>query len=42
MSGAQFWITAALFVASVGMAYVIGYRTGWTDGQAEMRKWAGK
>ena len=42
MSGAQFWITTLIIVGTFAFAYVVGYRTGWTDGRANLRTWANK
>lgn len=42
MSGLQFWGLVFLILASAPTAYVIGYRVGWTDGVASVRKWADK
>ena len=40
MSGMQFWITVVAVLTATVPAYLIGYRTGFTDGTANGRKWA--
>lgn len=40
MNGWQFWLSAVVFMTGPVLAYVVGYRTGWTDGKAQARKFA--
>ena len=42
MTGLEFWLTV-IWTLGVGWTfYLIGYRTGWTDGIAQARKWVGR
>lgn len=42
MSGIEFWLIFGALAVSSTIAYVVGYRSGYTDGAADARRWGNK